>query len=63
VGLYAGNPTYVSFYRERKVSRDEFFARLDERRAAYNILEADHCAFNDGNQPSGVTCEAHFNMD
>ena len=23
---------------------------MDEKQAAYNILDADHCAFNDGNQ-------------
>ena len=62
-GLYAGNPTYASFYRERKVSREEFFELLDAKRAEYSILEADHCGFNDGNQPSGTTCEDHFNMD
>lgn len=59
-GLYAGNPTYASFYRERKVSRDEFFTLMDDRRADFNILEADHCGFNDGNQPSGTTCDDHF---
>ena len=62
-GLYGGNPTYVSFYRERKVSREQFFALMNEKRAEYNILEADHCAFNDGNQPSETTCEEHFQMD
>ena len=62
-GLYAGNPTYASFYRERKVSREEFFALLDAKRIEYNILAADHCGFDNGNQPSGVTCEEHFSMD
>ena len=62
-GLYAGNPTYASYYRERKVSREEFFELLDAKRAEYNILESDHCGFNDGNQPSGTTCEEHFAMD
>ena len=62
-GLYAGNPSYASFYRERKVSREEFFELLDAKRAEYNILEADHCGFDNGNQPSEISCEQHFSMD
>lgn len=62
-GLYAGNPSYASFYRERKVSREEFFELLDAKRADYNILEADHCGFDNGNQPSEISCEQHFSMD
>jgi hypothetical protein len=60
--LPEGLPTwsYASFYRERKVSRDEFYATLDATRDAYSIREEDHCGFDSSGAPSGVSCEEHF---
>mmetsp|Transcript_38541 Transcript_38541/g.80769 ORF Transcript_38541/g.80769 Transcript_38541/m.80769 type:complete len:326 (+) Transcript_38541:135-1112(+) len=39
-------PTYCSFYRERRVDRDEFYATLNETRIEYGILDADFCTRN-----------------
>lgn len=39
-------PTYCSFYRERKVDRDEFYATLNATRIEYGILDADACSRN-----------------
>ena len=52
--------TYASYYRERKVSRDEFYAELAQTREDYSILESDHCAYDSVNAPSGVSCDDHF---
>jgi hypothetical protein len=60
--LPPGLPTwsYSSYYRERKVSRDEFYAALAETREEYSILPSDYCAYGGGSAPSGVTCDEHF---
>ena len=39
--------TGTSFYRERRVSEEEFYATLTDTIAEYNILESDLC-FRDG---------------
>jgi len=52
--------TYASYYRERKVSRDEFYAALAQTREEYSILESDYCAYDSVNAPSGVSCDDHF---
>ncbi len=60
--LPPGLPTwsYASYYRERKVSREEFYAALAETREEYSILESDYCGFDSSNAPSGVSCDEHF---
>lgn len=62
-GLNNGDPSYASFYRERRVLRDEFYAELAAARLEYNILEVDQCGYDQGNQPSGITCDQHFGED
>lgn len=62
-GLNSGNASYASFYRERRVLRDEFYAELAASRQANNILEVDQCGFDQGSQPSGITCDEHFGED
>lgn len=57
---FTGEPSYVSFYRETRVTRDEFYLQLEAARTAYNILPEDECGWNQGNDPSGVTCDEHF---
>lgn len=64
-----GNPTYASFYREKKVTKDEFYAELRATLTEYNILESDTCAWQNG--PTGApeaspytpgfdSCEEHL---
>lgn len=43
-----GLPTSVSFFRERKVSREEFYQTLRDTLEEYNILPSDTCAWMDG---------------
>ena len=59
--VVTGAPSYLSFYRERKVSEAEFYEALEQTRIEYNILEEDECGW-DGitNQPSGTDCLSHF---
>ena len=59
--VVTGAPSYLSFYRERKVSEVEFYQLLEETRVEYNILPEDECGW-DGvtNAPSGVDCATHF---
>jgi len=58
---FAGQPSYVSFYRETKLAdKAAFEAKLAEVRAATSILAADYCGFDSSNAPSGVTCQEHF---
>ena len=40
-----GAPTYASYYRERKVSKEVFWAEFNATKASYNILESDECAW------------------
>ncbi|MCP4955112.1 MAG: hypothetical protein GY919_05750 [Photobacterium aquimaris] len=62
-GFFNGNPTYASYYRERKVTEAEFFQLLAAARAEYNILETDYCGYDNTNQPSQTTCDDHFGLD
>ena len=59
--VVTGAPSYLSFYRERKVSEAEFYQMLDDTRVEYNILPEDECGW-DGvtNAPSGTDCATHF---
>lgn len=59
--VVTGAPSYLSFYRERKVTESEFYQALEETRIEYNILEEDECGW-DGvtNEPSGTDCLSHF---
>ena len=43
-----GAPSYASFYRERKVSEEEFWTEFDRVKAEYNILDSDTCAWKSG---------------
>jgi hypothetical protein len=51
-GFQAGIPTSMSFYRERKVSKLEFYAAFDATLVEYNVLESDTCAWIDS--PTGL---------
>jgi len=42
----ASIPIYSSFYRERRVSKEEFYAELEATLIEYNILEEDTCTRN-----------------
>jgi len=60
-----GKPSSVSFYRERKVSKEEFYVALESAFTEYNILTSDMCAWNDQGIPSGYTpglesCQNHL---
>ncbi|WP_434145482.1 hypothetical protein [Photobacterium leiognathi] len=61
-GFFMGAPTYASYYRERKVTQEEFVQLLEETRQEYNILETDYCGYDSGGSPSGVTCDEHFGV-
>ena len=59
--------TSTSFYRERRVSEEEFYAALNETIADYNILESDLCLRNgfgrepvDGYMPGYGQCVDHL---
>ena len=58
----AEQPSYASFYREKKVTKDEWLAKLKAVRAANNILASDECAWVTGGA-SGTTCSEHFGFD
>ena len=55
-----GSPTYASYYRERRVTEEEFFELLAEARREYDILESDYCGFDSAGQPTAKTCAEHF---
>jgi len=58
-----GTPSYASFYRETKLDKAEWVAKLKEYRAAYNVRAEDECAWRMGGGTiveSGVNCEEHF---
>ena len=44
----ASIPIYSSFYRERRVSKEEFYAELEATLIEYNILEEDTCTRDSG---------------
>lgn len=53
--------SYLSYYRERKVTREEFYEALEQARADYNILPSDECGYDGtSNGPTGIDCETHF---
>jgi hypothetical protein len=58
----AEQPSYASFYRETKITKDEWLAKLKAVRAANNILASDECAWVTGGA-SGTTCSEHFGFD
>ena len=58
----AEQPSYASFYRETKITKDEWLAKLKEVRAANKILASDECAWITGGA-SGTTCSEHFGFD
>ena len=62
-GFFMDQPTYASFYREKKVTKEEFMQQLADARAEYAILEEDFCGYDSGGQPSQVTCTEHFGVD
>ena len=61
-GFYMGNPTYASYYRERRVTQEEFFELLAEARRDYDILESDYCGFDSAGQPTEKSCDEHFGL-
>ena len=42
-----GVPSNASFYRERKVTKEEFYAEMAATMTDYNVLESDVCAWVD----------------
>jgi len=55
-------PSYASFYREKKVSKEEFFEMLKTAREEYNILPSDECAWDNNGAASNTSCEVHFDI-
>lgn len=61
-----GVPTSVSFYRERRVSEDEFYAELEAALLENNVLDSDACTTSGfGGGPTGYAgglddCIAHL---
>ena len=47
-----GSSRYVSYYRERKVSKEVFYNELENYLQEYNILESDTCAWDSFGNPS-----------
>ena len=44
-GPNAGTPSYASYYREHKVSKEEFWRQFEQTKIDYNILNSDTCAW------------------
>ena len=55
-------PSYASFYREKKVTKEEFFELLKTAREEYNILPSDECAWDNNGVASNTSCEEHFDL-
>ena len=61
-----GETTSASYYRERKVDKDEFYATLDDTIVEYNIRNEDLCVWDSNNNAiANVTgsfgaCEDHL---
>lgn len=61
-----GVPSNASFYRERRVTKEEFYTELAATLEAYNILDSDACTTDGfGGQPTGYTggfedCKTHL---
>jgi len=62
-GIFMSNPTYASFYRETKVSEEEFYQQLEQARSDYNILLEDNCAWDSSGVATGISCEQHFDTE
>ncbi len=62
-GMFMGNPTYASFYRETKVSEEAFYQQLEQARSDYNILQEDACAWDSNGVATGISCEQHFDTE
>ncbi|MEZ9424283.1 hypothetical protein [Vibrio lentus] len=62
-GFFMNQPTYASFYRENKVTKEEFIKQLAGAREEYKILEEDFCGYDSSGQPSQVTCTDHFGVE
>ena len=58
----AEQPSYASFYRETKITKDEWLAKLKQVRSTNKILASDECAWITGGA-SGTTCSEHFGFD
>ena len=63
----SGDPAGTSYYRERKVTEEEFYTRLNEVISTYNIREEDLCYLNgfnripvDGYTPGAEQCRTHL---
>jgi len=54
------SPQAASYYREQKVSINQWLEELNKVRAEFNILESDECSWDQFGAPSGVTCNEHF---
>ena len=48
--------SYAGYYRERKVSREEFYTVLADTRKEFDIRREDYCGYSGTNAPSGITC-------
>jgi len=67
-GGTAGVSNYASYYRERKVTKEEFYEEFENAKAAYNIRDEDLCkwdgnnndALGEGVDGSMAACEAHL---
>ncbi|EJK65579.1 hypothetical protein THAOC_13545 [Thalassiosira oceanica] len=53
-------PTNASFYRERKVTKEEFYQELTKWLEEYNILDSDMCADPSTNESGYDVCVAHL---
>jgi len=54
-----GQPTSLSFYRERKVDREEFVAEMADALAAFNVTEGDTCAWENDATNNAVPSPYH----
>jgi len=48
LNFVTGQQTYASFYRERKVTEEEFYSEMNNTIAEYNILDSDLCFLDGG---------------
>lgn len=55
-----GRATSVSFFRERRVSKQEWMRQLADARVRFNVLENDYCGWDIANQRTSKTCAEHF---
>jgi hypothetical protein len=62
----SGIPTNVSFYRERRVTKEEFYKEMAATMTSYNILDSDACTTDGlGGGPTGYEggfkdCQTHL---